>query len=97
MDNEGKLIELSTHADEYASQFLTARSTYYIVKVEGKLVEMLANHQSIFLVDAKKGGKHYTLNFNPEKIDQKLSSVLTSMTKSIFDEHGWCIPFRRLE
>lgn len=44
MDNEGKLIELSEHADDYASQFLTARSTYYILKVEGKPMESLITH-----------------------------------------------------
>jgi hypothetical protein len=36
MDNEGKLKELSIHFDEYATQFLTARSSYYVLKIEGK-------------------------------------------------------------
>jgi hypothetical protein len=36
MDNEGKLKELSMHFDDYATQFLTARSTYYVLKVESK-------------------------------------------------------------
>jgi hypothetical protein len=36
MDNEGKLKELDTHFDEYASQYLTARNTYYVLKVESK-------------------------------------------------------------
>jgi len=38
MDNEGKIKDLNTHFDDYATQFLTARSTYYILKVEGKLI-----------------------------------------------------------
>jgi hypothetical protein len=37
MDNEGKLKELNIHIDDYATQFLTARSTYYVLKIEGKL------------------------------------------------------------
>jgi hypothetical protein len=36
MDNEGKVKELNAHFDDYASQFLTARSTYYVLKVESK-------------------------------------------------------------
>ena len=36
MDNEGKIKELSTHFNDYATQFLTARSTYYVLKIEGK-------------------------------------------------------------
>jgi hypothetical protein len=36
MDNEGKLKELSTHYDEYASQYLTPRNTYYVLKVDSK-------------------------------------------------------------
>ncbi len=36
MDNEGKLKDLNTHSDEYASQYLTARNTYYVLKVECK-------------------------------------------------------------
>jgi hypothetical protein len=36
MDNEGKLKELSAHYDEYASQYLIARNTYYVLKVESK-------------------------------------------------------------
>jgi hypothetical protein len=38
MDNEGKIKELNTHFDDYATQFLTARSTYYVLKVEGKII-----------------------------------------------------------
>jgi hypothetical protein len=38
MDNEGKVKELNTHFDDYATQFLTARSTYYILKVEGNII-----------------------------------------------------------
>jgi hypothetical protein len=38
MDHEGKIKELSTHFDDYATQFLTARSTYYVLKVEGKII-----------------------------------------------------------
>jgi hypothetical protein len=37
MDNEGKLKELDAHFNDYATQFLTARSTYYVLKSEGKL------------------------------------------------------------
>jgi hypothetical protein len=36
MDNEGKLKELNTHGEEYASAYLTARNTYYVFKVESK-------------------------------------------------------------
>jgi hypothetical protein len=36
MDNEGKLKELNTHPDEYASQYVTARHTYYVLKIESK-------------------------------------------------------------
>ena len=43
MDHDGKLKELSTHFDDYASQFLTARSTYYILKVEGESISTVAN------------------------------------------------------
>jgi Putative Interleukin 2 receptor, gamma chain len=38
MDNEGKIKELNTHFDDYATQFLTARSTYYVLKVESKII-----------------------------------------------------------
>jgi hypothetical protein len=36
MDNEGKLKDLNTHYDEYASQYLAPRNTYYVLKVESK-------------------------------------------------------------
>ncbi len=38
MDNEGKVKELNTHFDDYATQFLTARSTYYVLKVDSKFI-----------------------------------------------------------
>lgn len=34
MDNEGKLKELNIHDEEYASNYLTARNTYYVFKIE---------------------------------------------------------------
>lgn len=36
MDNEGKLKELNMHEEEYASNYLTARNTYYVFKIESK-------------------------------------------------------------
>lgn len=81
MDNEGKIKELSTHFDDYATQFLTARSTYYVLKVEGKYFGFL--HKNLLntlshLVDNVTGDKRYTPNFNIDQIDQRLSSILTS-------------------
>jgi len=37
MDNEGKLKELNVHHNEFATQYLIARNTYYVFKVESKL------------------------------------------------------------
>jgi len=37
MDHEGKLKELNVHHNEFATQYLTARNTYYVFKVESKL------------------------------------------------------------
>jgi hypothetical protein len=78
MDNEGKIKELNMHFDDYATQFLTARSTYYVLKVEGKII---INHTKLLfriLVDSATGEKRYTPNFNIDQIDQKLSIILTS-------------------
>ena len=36
MDSEGKLKELNGHLDEYATQYLASRNTYYLLKVGGK-------------------------------------------------------------
>ena len=36
MDHEGKLKELNAHSDEYASQYLSARHTYYALKIESR-------------------------------------------------------------
>ena len=38
MDNDGKLKELNVHSDDYATDFLIARNTYYILKVEGNRI-----------------------------------------------------------
>lgn len=85
MDNEGKIKELNTHFDDYATQFLTARSTYYILKVEGniitthiKLYQISITKKNLILVDTATGDKRYTPNFNLEQIDQKLGTILTS-------------------
>ncbi len=81
MDNEGKIKELSTHFDDYATQFLTARSTYYILKVEGNIIVTILdfyNKKKLILVDSATGDKRYTPNFNLEQIDQKLGTILTS-------------------
>lgn len=40
MDTEGKLKELNTHGEEYASQYLTGRSTYYVLKIESKIYKL---------------------------------------------------------
>jgi len=50
MDNEGKIKELNTHFDDYATQFLTARSTYYVLKVEGKII---INHSKLLFTKKK--------------------------------------------
>ncbi|CAF2541380.1 unnamed protein product [Rotaria sp. Silwood2] len=68
MDNEGKLKELHTHGDDYASQYLTGRSTYYVLKVEN---------------DTAAGEKRYIPNFNLDQIDQKIYSVLTTSLNSL--------------
>lgn len=49
MDNEGKVKELSTHFDDYATQFLTARSTYYVLKVESKLTMIYLKQFYIYI------------------------------------------------
>ncbi len=84
MDNEGKLKELNIHIDDYATQFLTARSTYYVLKIEGKLTHTYVklfqiSIKTLILVDSTTGEKRYTPNFNLEQIDQKLSTILTSI------------------
>jgi hypothetical protein len=85
MDNEGKIKELNTHFDDYATQFLTARSTYYVLKVEGKLIIIYAKKNTIYfckiLVDSATGEKRYTPNFNLDQIDQKVGTILTSNFK----------------
>jgi hypothetical protein len=85
MDNEGKLKELNTHCDDYATQFLTARSTYYVLKVDGKLIIISTKLNFLFkksnLVDSVTGEKRYTPNFNIEQIDPKLGTILTSNFK----------------
>ncbi|CAF1069409.1 unnamed protein product [Rotaria sordida] len=68
MDNEGKLKELHTHGDEYASQYLTGRNTYYVLKVEN---------------DTAVGEKRYIPNFNLDQIDQKIYSILTTSLNSL--------------
>ncbi|CAF0730763.1 unnamed protein product [Rotaria sordida] len=68
MDNEGKVKELNTHFDDYATQFLTARSTYYVLKVE---------------VDSQTGEKRYTPSFNLDQIDQKLGTILTNSLNTL--------------
>ncbi|CAF0829941.1 unnamed protein product [Adineta ricciae] len=68
IDHEGKLKELSTHLDEYATQFLTARSTYYILKVE---------------IDTTTGEKRYTPNFSLDQLDQRLCIVLTNTLNAL--------------
>ncbi|CAF0906799.1 unnamed protein product [Adineta steineri] len=68
IDNEGKLKELGTHFDDYASQFLTARSTYYVLKVE---------------VDSTTGEKRYIPNFNIDQLDQKLNTILTNALNTL--------------
>ncbi|CAF0971073.1 unnamed protein product [Rotaria sp. Silwood1] len=68
MDNEGKLKELHAHGDEYASQYLTGRSTYYVLKVEN---------------DIAAGEKRYIPNFNLDQIDQKIYTILTTSLNSL--------------
>ncbi|CAF1623990.1 unnamed protein product [Rotaria magnacalcarata] len=68
MDSEGKLKELSMHFDDYATQFLTARSTYYVLKVEA---------------DIASGERRYTPSFNLDQIDQKLGTILTNSLNAL--------------
>ena len=46
MDNDGRLKELNTHSAEYASHYLTARNTYYLIKIESKLNISTARQES---------------------------------------------------
>lgn len=46
IDNEGKLKELNIHYDDYATQYLTARNTYYVLKV--------GSNENIFIYKQKK-------------------------------------------
>ncbi|CAF2507166.1 unnamed protein product [Rotaria sp. Silwood2] len=68
MDNEGKIKELNLHFDDYATQFLTARSTYYVLKVEA---------------DSQTGEKRYTPSFNLDQVDQKLGTILTNSLNAL--------------
>ncbi|UJR35892.1 hypothetical protein I4U23_028635 [Adineta vaga] len=68
IDHDGKLKQLSTHLDDYATQFLAARSTYYILKVE---------------VDTTTGEKRYTPYFNLDQLDQRLCIVLTNTLNTL--------------
>ena len=79
MDHEGKLKELNTHSDEYASQYLPARHTYYALKIESKSKMNCAASTalSLFLADSATGEKRYTPNFDLEHVDQKLNTIFT--------------------
>ncbi|CAF0904313.1 unnamed protein product [Adineta steineri] len=68
MDNEGKLKELNAHFTDYATQYLTARNTYYVLKVE---------------TDSATGDKRYTPSFNIDQIDQKICTILTNSLNSL--------------
>ncbi|CAF0857821.1 unnamed protein product [Rotaria sordida] len=90
MDNEGKVKELNTHFDDYATQFLTARSTYYVLKVEGKLNHYSCKFILYFIlkkkpipVDSQTGEKRYTPSFNLDQIDQKLGTILTNSLNTL--------------
>ena len=81
MDNEGKLKELNTHGEEYASAYLTARNTYYVFKVESKRNFLHFKYPKIeflLVVDLATNEKRYTAFFNMDQIDQKLYSILSS-------------------
>ncbi|CAF1485866.1 unnamed protein product [Adineta steineri] len=68
MDNEGKLKELNAHFNDYATQYLTARNSYYVLKVE---------------TDSATGDKRYTPSFNIDQIDQKICTILTNSLNSL--------------
>ncbi|CAF0754516.1 unnamed protein product [Didymodactylos carnosus] len=68
MDNDGKLKELNTHSEEYATHYLVPRSTYYVLKIE---------------VDNASGEKRYTAIFNFDQLDQKLCTVLTNSLNTL--------------
>lgn len=77
MDNEGKLKELNTHADDYASQYLSARHSYYVLKIESKsTISFISDVLSFSPVDSA-GEKRYIPSFNTEQIDQKLMNIFT--------------------
>ena len=79
MDNEGKLKELNTHADDYASQYLSARHTYYVLKIESNSpISFESTADVLCLVDQTLGEKRYIPSFNLEQIDQKLMTIFTS-------------------
>ncbi len=50
MDNEGKIKELNAHFDDYATQFLTARSTYYVLKVDSKYLIIIGQRFSYIYI-----------------------------------------------
>ena len=93
MDNEGKLKEMNAHPDEYASQYLNPRNTYYVLKIESRGATKLSFFDgislSIVVTDATSNEKRYTANFNLEQIDQKLASTFMSNARhSIFSPHS---------
>jgi len=53
IDNDGKVKELNSHSDEYASQFLTARNTYYVLKIESKRERERQNKSRILLISIR--------------------------------------------
>ncbi|CAF0972997.1 unnamed protein product [Rotaria magnacalcarata] len=68
MDNEGKLKELNVHSEDYASQYLAGRNTYFVVKIENDIVA---------------GEKRYAANFNIDQVDSKLYSILSNAFMSL--------------
>ncbi|CAF2974121.1 unnamed protein product [Rotaria socialis] len=68
MDNEGKLKELNVHGEDYASQYLAGRNTYFVVKIENDIVA---------------GEKRYAANFNIDQVDSKLYSILSNAFMSL--------------
>ena len=46
MDEDGRLYELQSHADDYANIFLKARGIYYVFKIERNIIEFVELNRS---------------------------------------------------